>query len=79
MLAEQSALIERLKAKIVELEQRVKKNGGNSSKPPFGDGLSKPPPTSSLRGNGTTQGRSLAALGMMWGVTFFIYCIYIIF
>jgi len=32
MLAEQSALIERLYAKIVELEKRVKKNSGNSSR-----------------------------------------------
>jgi len=42
MLAEQSALIERLGAKIVELKKRVKKNGGNSSRPPSRNRLSRP-------------------------------------
>jgi len=45
MLAGQSALIERLKAKIVDLEKRVKKNSGNSSRPP----------KSSLRENGKNK------------------------
>ena len=55
MLAGQSALIERPKAKIVKLEKRVKKNSNNSSKPPSSDGLSKPPPTSSPRENGKNK------------------------
>lgn len=55
MLAEQSVLIEKLEAKIVELEKRAKKNSGNSSKPPSSDGLSKPPRTSSLRENGKNK------------------------
>ncbi|NIR47026.1 MAG: IS66 family transposase [Aliifodinibius sp.] len=42
-LIERQALeIERLKVKIRELEGRLKKNSGNSSKPPSSDGLSKP-------------------------------------
>jgi len=41
--AGQSVLIEMLKAKIGELEQRVKKNSGSSSRPPLSDGLPKLP------------------------------------
>jgi len=59
MLAEQSALIERLKAKIAELEKRVGKNSGDSSKPPSSDGLLKPPPKSSLRENGKNKSGGL--------------------
>ena len=48
----QAALIKQLEARIQELEQRLKKNSSNSSKPPSSDGLSKPPRTTSLRENG---------------------------
>ncbi len=55
MLEEQSALIERLQAKIIELEKRTKKNSGNSSKPPSSDGLSKKPRTTTLREKGKNK------------------------
>jgi len=55
MLAEQSALIKGLKAKIVELEKRAKKNSGNSSRAPSSGGLLKPPPTSSPSENGKNK------------------------
>jgi len=55
MLAGQSALIQRLKEKIAEIEKRVKKNSGNSSRPPSSDGLSKPTRISSLRENGKNK------------------------
>lgn len=48
-------IIERLEARIRELEQRLNKNSSNSSKPPSSDGLSKPPRTSSLRENGKNK------------------------
>jgi transposase len=52
---EQASTIDRLQARIAELEKRTKKNSGNSSKPPSSDGLSKPPRTSSLRENGKNK------------------------
>jgi len=55
MLAEQSVLIAKLEAKIVELEKRAKKNSGNRSKPPSSDGLTKPPKTTSLRESGKNK------------------------
>lgn len=48
-------IIERLEARIRELEQRLNKNSSNSSKPPSSDGLSKPSRTSSLRENGKNK------------------------
>jgi transposase len=48
-------IIERLEARIRELEQRLNKNSSNSSKPPSSDGLSKPPRTSSLREKGKNK------------------------
>ena len=48
-------IIERLEARIRELEQRLNKNSSNSSKPPSSDGLSKPLRTSSLRENGKNR------------------------
>jgi len=48
-------IIERLEARIRELEQRLSKNSSNSSKPPSSDGLSKPPRTTSLRENGKNK------------------------
>jgi transposase len=40
--AEQSRLIARLQARVVELERRLGKDSSNSSKPPSSDGLRKP-------------------------------------
>jgi len=48
-------IIERLEARIRELEQRLSKNSSNSSKPPSSDGLSKPPRTTLLRENGKNK------------------------
>lgn len=48
-------IIDRLEARIRELEQRLNKNSSNSSKPPSSDGLSKPPRTSSLREKGKNK------------------------
>jgi transposase len=48
-------IIERLEARIRELEQRLSKNSSNSSKPPSSDGLSKPLRTTSLRENGNNK------------------------
>ena len=48
-------IIDRLEARIQELEQRLNKNSSSSSKPPSSDGLSKPPRTSSLRENGKNK------------------------
>jgi hypothetical protein len=43
------ALIDRLQAKIVELERRLSSSSGNGSKPPSSDGLKKPARSQSLR------------------------------
>ena len=51
----QTAQIKQLEARIKELEKRLNKNSSNSSKPPYSDGLSKPPHTSSLRENGKNK------------------------
>lgn len=55
LIQEQSALIARLQARIIELEKRTKKNSSNSSKPPSSDGLSKPVRTTTLRENGKNR------------------------
>lgn len=49
LVAAQAAEIERLKARVAELEARLGLNSRNSSKPPSSDGLAKPAPKS-LRG-----------------------------
>lgn len=56
LVVEQAATIERLEARIVELEgevadlkRRLAQNSRNSSRPPSSDGLSKPPVKKSLR------------------------------
>ncbi len=38
--------IERLESRVKELEERLSKNSGNSSKPPSSDGFNKPNPKS---------------------------------
>lgn len=48
-------LVEQQAAKIAELEKRLNKNSSNSSKPPSGDGLSKPPRTTTLRQKGENK------------------------
>lgn len=55
IIAAQSAQIKQLEARIRELELRLNKNSGNSSKPPSSDGLSKPPKTTSLRESGKNK------------------------
>jgi transposase len=49
LVVEQAGQIERLTARVAELERRLGLNSRNSSKPPSSDGLAKPPPRS-LRG-----------------------------
>ena len=61
-LAERDRLIERLSARVAELEARLSKNSQNSSKPPSSDAFVKPPPRSlrgrSGRGRGGQPGRA---------------------
>ena len=42
-----------LRNRVTELERQLKANSQNSSKPPSGDGLKKPPKNTSLRPKGT--------------------------
>lgn len=46
LVVAQAAEIERLTARVAELERRLGLNSRNSSKPPSSDGLAKPPPRS---------------------------------
>jgi transposase len=62
-IAVQAALIERLQARVAELERRLGLNSTNSSKPPSSDGLAKPAPRS-LRGrSGRKPGKQPGAPG----------------
>jgi transposase len=56
-IAAQAALIERLQARVAELERRLGLNSSNSSKPPSSDGLAKPPPRSLRRVSGRKPGK----------------------
>jgi transposase len=47
--AELQTLIGALQARIAELERQLGLDSSNSGKPPFSDGLKKPPRVSSLR------------------------------
>jgi transposase len=46
------AIIEKLTARVSELERQIKLDSSNSGKPPSSDGLKKKPRTTSLRGKG---------------------------
>ncbi len=46
------AIIEKLTARVAELERQIKLDSSNSGKPPSSDGLKKKPRTTSLRGKG---------------------------
>ncbi len=50
LFAEQNALIEKLTARVSELERQISLDSSNSGKPPSSDGLKKKPRTTSLRG-----------------------------
>jgi transposase len=62
-IAEQSALIAALTARVAELERRLGLNSRNSSKPPSSDGLSKPPPKSLRTKSGRRAGKQPGAPG----------------
>jgi transposase len=56
LVVEQAALIEELRAEVVELKRRLAQNSRNSSRPPSSDGLAKPPPKSLRRPSGRKPG-----------------------
>lgn len=56
LVVEQAAVIEELRAEVVELKRRLAQNSQNSSRPPSSDGLSKPPPKSLRRPSGRKPG-----------------------
>lgn len=56
LVAAQAAQIERLTARVAELEAKLAANSKNSSKPPSSDGLAKPAPTSLRRRSGRKAG-----------------------
>ena len=57
MVAAQAVEIERLTARVVELERRLGLNSRNSSKSPSSDGLAKPPPRSLRKQSGRRAGK----------------------
>jgi transposase len=62
--AEQALVIEELRARVAELERRLGRDSGNSSKPPSSDGLAKPPaPRRERRGGGRKPGKQPGAPG----------------
>ena len=56
LVASQVTQIERLTARVAELEARLAQNSKNSSKPPSSDGLAKPAPKSLRRKSGRRPG-----------------------
>lgn len=56
LVTAQAGEIERLKARVVELEARLKTNSKNSSRPPSSDGLAKSSPKSLRRKSGRKRG-----------------------
>ena len=63
--AEQARVIEALRARVAELERRLGRHSGNSSKPPSQDGLGKPPaPRQQRRGGGRRPGKQPGAPGV---------------
>ncbi|BCJ76724.1 hypothetical protein CS0771_62680 [Catellatospora sp. IY07-71] len=63
LVVEQAALIERLTARVAELERRLGLNSRNSSKPPSSDGQAKPPPRSLRERSGRRPGGQPGADG----------------
>jgi transposase len=56
LVLEQAAVIEALRADVLDLKRRLAQNSRNSSRPPSSDGLSKPPPKSLRRPSGRKPG-----------------------
>jgi transposase len=56
LVLEQAAVIEALRAEVLDLKRRLAQNSRNSSRPPSSDGLSKPPPKSLRRPSGRKPG-----------------------
>jgi transposase len=63
LVVEQAAQIERLTARVAELERRLGLNSRNSSKPPSSDGLAKPMPRSLRERSGRRPGGQPGAEG----------------
>lgn len=63
LVVEQAALIERLTARVAELERRLGLNSRNSSKPPSSDGPAKPAPRSLRERSGRRAGGQPGADG----------------
>lgn len=63
LVVEQAGQIERLTARVVELERRLGLNSRNSSKPPSSDGLGKPPPRSLREQSGRRAGKQPGSPG----------------
>lgn len=59
----QKRQIERLEARVKELESQVSKNSRNSSKPPSSDGLKKPKPQSERKRSGRKPGGQKGHVG----------------
>lgn len=62
-LTQRDALIAGLAARVAELEARLGKNSGNSSKPPRSDGLAKPAPKSLGKSSGCKPGKQQGEAG----------------
>ena len=56
IIAEMSSKVEEMTMKVAELEERLKQNSNNSSKPPSSDGLGKPPTRSQREKTGRRPG-----------------------
>jgi transposase len=64
LVGRQAALIEALRAQVVDLQRQLGLNSRNSSKPPSSDGLGKPPPRSQRKAVGRRAGKQPGAPGV---------------